>query len=67
MSSAVDILAQDEGTIWVLSPVTDRAKHWIEEHVEVQTTWGDGIVVEHRYVHDLVEGAMFDGLTVAPR
>ena len=67
MSVEPDILARDEGTIWLLTPATERAKQWVVENFSDEIpTWGDGdIVVEHRFVRDIVEGAMGDGLSVA--
>lgn len=66
MSVEPDILARDEGTIWLLTPATERAREWFAEHVEDGPQWGDGdYVVEHRFVRDIVEGAFGAGLTTA--
>lgn len=67
MSPEPDILARDEGTIWLLTPQNDRARDWFEANVEMSfPQWNDGDhVVEHRFVRDIVEGAFGDGLSVA--
>ena len=60
-----DFSVQNEGTIFLLIPHTDSANAWIEEHIpEDAQRFGGGIVVEHRYIQDIVEGIQADGLAV---
>jgi hypothetical protein len=63
--SGIDIRVQDHGSIVLLWPDTDRAKEWVEANVAYEQTWGHAIVVEPRYLGDIVEGARNDGLGVA--
>jgi hypothetical protein len=35
----VDVLARDEGTIWLLTPVSDAGRTRLREHVEAEATW----------------------------
>ena len=62
-----DFTLQDEGTIVILHPCNDAAREWIDEHLytEQTTWWGGGIVVEHRYVQDTIDGIGDAGLDVS--
>jgi hypothetical protein len=61
-----DFQINDEGSIFLLLPLTEAGKGWVEEHIpEDAMTWGEAIVVEHRYIRDIAEGILTDGLTVA--
>ncbi|MCX7177946.1 MAG: hypothetical protein NTX56_03980 [Proteobacteria bacterium] len=60
-----DMTVQDHGTLFLLTPNTAAAKVWIDENVqEGARWWGKALVVEHRYIGDVVNGAINDGLTV---
>jgi len=60
-----DVRIQDEGNIYLLFSLTDAAREWVDENLPTDaTTWGNGIVVEHRYVRDIVCGMVEDGLIV---
>jgi len=53
------------GTIFLVRPLTDAAREWIEENVSNESQWfGQSLAVEHRYVGDLITGMQADGLTV---
>ena len=57
---------QNERTIFLLQPLTVAAKEWIAEHLDdenVKMHVGDAVVVEHRYIADIVTGLRDDGLT----
>jgi hypothetical protein len=63
----VDLHVMDQGTIFLLTPMTQRATYWVAENIgagEDVATWGSSIIVEHRYIADIVEGAIADGLKV---
>jgi hypothetical protein len=61
----VDLSVTNHGSIYLLTPTSTRGGDWINEHIpEDATTWGISIVVEHRYIADIVEGAIADGLSV---
>ena len=50
---------------YLLRPTTPTGEAWIEEHIEPGALWfGGGVVVEHRYIRDIVVGAISDGLKV---
>lgn len=59
-----DLRVQNEGSIFLLHAQTDAGRAWVDEHVVREQTFGDAIVVEHRYIAALVQGAQRDGLTV---
>lgn len=64
----IDFEIENHGSIVLLRPVTPAAREWVDEHIlvdgnEVQT-WAGAIVVEPRYVADIVHGFQEDGLCV---
>lgn len=61
-----DLQVSDHGTIFILTPKTDLGRTWIKEHLPSDhLNWGrDGVVVEHRFIADIVNGAQQDELTV---
>ena len=62
-----DFLVQNEGTIFLLIPRTISAKTWVEQNIGkdngYQPYWPT-VVVEHRYISDIVAGIQNDGLVV---
>jgi hypothetical protein len=60
-----DFTVRNEGSIFLLIPHTDSANAWIDAHIpEDAQRFGRGIVVEHRYILDIVNGIKNDGLEV---
>ena len=59
-----DFQLQPEGTIYVLYPRTDIAQQWVDDHIQDYMSWGNGVVVEHRYISDIIQGVVQDGLSV---
>ena len=52
-------------TIYLLEPLSKIAKSWIKEHVDKNAlTFAKSVVVEHRYIRDIVEGMTRDGLVI---
>ena len=45
-------------TIYIITPKTNKAKAWVGQNVPLEDwQWmGDGFVVEHGYINDLVTG-----------
>lgn len=64
--SAPDFQAEYHGSIAFMQPITDEARAWIAEHVQVESwQWhGDAFAVEPRMLPDLISGIKGDGLTV---
>jgi hypothetical protein len=61
-----DFVVENHGSIFLLRPRTPTARSWVQEHI------GDNgfqpyfptVVVEHRYIADIVHRAQADGLVV---
>ena len=65
MPRRVDLLVHGEGSIYLLRPTSRRGQRWIDEHVcDGRQEWAGAIVVEHRFIGDIVRGAIADGLRV---
>lgn len=65
-TSPPDIRVQDHGTLFLLLPASDAGEAWLREHTDGDATWwGRALVVEPRYVPDIIAGAQTDGLEVA--
>lgn len=61
-----DFDVENHGTIFLLRPLTETAREWIEEHIPGDAmTFGDAVVVEHRYINDILTGLHADELTFA--
>ncbi len=60
-----DLLVQGEGSVFLLRPTNRKGCRWLKEHIPADAMWfADALVVEHRYIHDIVAGALCDGLRV---
>lgn len=51
-------------TVYMLKPLSEEAKEWIEEHVHYESyqVVGESIGVEHRYISDIVNAMIQQGL-----
>jgi hypothetical protein len=63
----VDVLIQNEGTIFTFCPQTATAKAWIDANVNFDGwQWLSGaLCCEHRFARDLIHGMLEDGLVLA--
>lgn len=60
-----DLYVQNEGSIFLLRGMTEAGHAWLKEHIgDDAQTFGGAIVVEHRFIADIVAGACADGLEV---
>lgn len=60
-----DITVIDHGSITVFLPTSDAGREWIAEHIASDAMrWAGGVVVEPRYLGDIVDGAINDGLDI---
>lgn len=60
-----DLTVSDQGSIFILTPVSDAGREWVDKNTPGDAmTFGEGIVVEHRYIETIVLGAINDGLEV---
>lgn len=61
----MDIQIENHGSIVLLRPLSDEASDWIDEHIPDDALWFAGaLVVEPRYVDDIIEGMSADGLSL---
>lgn len=60
-----DLQFSNPGSFALCMPLTDYGRDWLAENVgDGETlTFGGAIVIEHRYLADIVLGARDDGLT----
>jgi hypothetical protein len=60
---AADFSIEDHGSLVLLRVKTDAAKEWANEHLpEDAMHFGGAVVVEPRYVADILDGIANDGL-----
>ena len=63
-----DIIVQGTpgvSTVFLVEDVSPAGADWIAEHLpEDAMTLGKNVVVEHRYIEDIVNGMINDGLRV---
>jgi hypothetical protein len=62
-----DFVVENHGSIFLLKPLTPSATSWIEEHIGQDNGYQPyfpTIVVEHRFIADIVAGIQGDGLAV---
>ncbi len=63
--SDYDFSLSDHGSIVLLHPLTFAARAWVEEHIDPDhQEWAGSVVIEPRYVLDIVRGIEADGLEV---
>ena len=63
-----DFDIEKHGSVVLLRPVTSDADSWVSEHIPDDAMhFAGAVVVEPRYVGDLLAGICRDGLTYAMR
>ena len=64
-TQTADFVVENHGTIFLVRPETHAAKQWVAAHIpDDAQRWGIAVVVEHRFVQDIIEGILKDGLEV---
>src|SRR5215469_421244 len=65
-SDSPDFICQRHGSIFLLIPRSAAAKAWVDEHLpEDRMTFGDGIVVEPRYIWTIILAIQDAGMVVS--
>jgi hypothetical protein len=65
MARVADLLVHDHGSIYLLRATSRCGQSWIDERIsDDRQEWGGAIIVEHRFIGDIVRGAIGDGLEV---
>ena len=62
-----DITFRDHGTMLVITAMSDEAKEWVDDHVEVPDYMNmgeDSFATDHRPGRAILEGMAADGFTV---
>jgi hypothetical protein len=66
--SEPDFLVENHFTLFLLFPLSDAAKIWVDEHLPPdRATFGEGVVIEARYFWRILEALQAEGYTVVPR
>jgi hypothetical protein len=54
------------GTVTTITPLTDRCREWVEVNVEIEPwqRFGNAIAVEPRYVEQIAEAMIEEGLVM---
>ncbi len=58
-----DVEIENQGTIFLFTPLTTQAQEWLEEHT-AGMWWGRSLIVEPRYARDLAYGLTEEGYRV---
>jgi hypothetical protein len=65
-SPTPDFRCENHGSVFLLYPVTKLAHSWAREHLpEDAQHFGDAVVVEHRYIWNILVAVQSDGLVVS--
>jgi hypothetical protein len=65
-SIGADFICSGYGSLYLLRPITDNARFWIDAHLDPdRQTFGDSVVVEHRYIWNILIAIQDDGLVVS--
>jgi hypothetical protein len=65
-TSTHDVEFINHGSLWTAAPLTEQGRDWVETHIPDDAQyWGGSLVIESRYVTDIVQGMIADGLVVA--
>lgn len=64
-NQASDIVVLNEGSIYLLQPKSNHGYDWIKNNIGKDAIWhNQSLVVEHRFIEDIIDGIINDGLTV---
>lgn len=62
---APDFLLSNHGSIVLLESQSDAAVAWVDDHLPSDhMLFGAAVVIEHRYIADIVAGIQRDGLVL---
>lgn len=60
-----DAIVENHGSIFLVRPSSDEAMVWLQTHTSDDAQWfGGALCVEHRYVNDIINGMISDGLSI---
>ena len=62
-----DFRVVHHGTLYLLYPNTLRAKQWVKDNLsQDHMRYADAVVVEYRYISEILNGIQADELEIAP-
>lgn len=66
MNIEMDFVTLDCGSIVILTPLSQEAHDWLNEHIDVESAqwYSKGVVIEHRYAGDIISEITQENLTV---
>jgi hypothetical protein len=61
----LDFRCENHGSVFLLYPLCQSAKFWIEENLPSDAQWfGNAVAIEHRFICPILEGIQNDEFTV---
>lgn len=65
MTKSADFDFTNQGSICLLTPLTEDAKNWVTDFLpDDAMRWGAAVVIEPRYVGPILESIENDGLAI---
>lgn len=62
----LDFSVENHGTIYLLRPRSQAAEAWVDDNLPRDVMYfGDAVAIEHRYIGDIADGIINDGLSIA--
>ena len=62
---AIDVEVTGSGTVYAMHPLTEAAQRWLDDNIGSDAIYMQGaLMVEWRYVDEIIEGMLDDGLEV---
>ena len=60
-----DLHFQEQGSVWLVLPITPRAEAWMTDHTSARALrWFGAIEIDRCFAQDMFNGARADGLNV---
>jgi hypothetical protein len=60
-----DLHFQEQGSVWLVQPITPKGEAWITDHTSVRALrWFGAIEIDRYFAQDMFNGASADGLDV---
>lgn len=60
----IDALFADHGSTCLITPVSTKAREWLEEHLPMVSWLGEGLVVAPRYLDEVLSGMQAAGFVM---
>jgi hypothetical protein len=65
-TSSPDFICSGHGSLYLLQPLNQTARLWIDNHIHPEhQTFADSVVIEHRYIQSILIALNDDSLEVA--